>query len=204
MSAITALLISIAALLIAIALFTMSRQKAFMESYLQLFNDTLSEASLVRQDLEVMMENAVQVSETIIQDVDQSIQQWMTIREYEQGMNPQIVTMPADDVSSYHQAEAVYVEAAGIDASSNHTPPEGSTVFSLAEAGKASPAASSQSHQAQESFSLEDIKAAHPYIAVRTLYEQGYSIRDIAQLLERGQGEVELILNLTRKKAMPL
>ncbi len=43
MSAITAVLISIAALLIAIALFTMSRQKAFMESYLQLFNDTLSE-----------------------------------------------------------------------------------------------------------------------------------------------------------------
>lgn len=49
-------------------------------------------------------------------------------------------------------------------------------------------------------FSLEEIKNAHPYIAVRTLSEQGYQAKEIARILDRGQGEVNLILNLSRKK----
>lgn len=49
-------------------------------------------------------------------------------------------------------------------------------------------------------FSIDDLKNAHPYLAVHTLYEKGLSIRDIAKVLDRGQGEVNLILNLTRKK----
>ncbi|HHW61692.1 MAG TPA: hypothetical protein GX404_07290 [Syntrophomonadaceae bacterium] len=202
MSAITAVLISIAALLIAIALFTMSRQKAFMESYLQLFNDTLSEASLVRQDLEAMMENAVQVSETIIQDMDESIQQLMTLRE---GMNslPVAAVLEDDGQLSRHKGQADLPQAPSASISHNNTQPDQPTVYYLTEQEEAYPAANRLQHQAQESFSLEDIKAAHPYIAVRTLYEQGYSIRDIAQLLERGQGEVELILNLTRKQITP-
>lgn len=47
---------------------------------------------------------------------------------------------------------------------------------------------------------IDDLKLAHPYLAVRTLHEKGYSVREIAKLLERGQGEVNLILNLTKKK----
>lgn len=49
-------------------------------------------------------------------------------------------------------------------------------------------------------FSMDNLKNAHPYLAVHTLYEKGFSIRDIAKILDRGQGEVNLILNLTRKK----
>lgn len=56
------------------------------------------------------------------------------------------------------------------------------------------------SRERQKEFSLEEVKNAHPYIAVRTLYEQGYNSKDIARILNRGQGEVNLILNLTRKK----
>lgn len=51
-------------------------------------------------------------------------------------------------------------------------------------------------------FPLGEIKAAHPYLAVRSLHENGYSIKEIAQILERGQGEIELILNLTHKKTV--
>jgi transposase len=51
-------------------------------------------------------------------------------------------------------------------------------------------------------FSLDELRTAHPYLAVRSLHEKGYNIKEIAQLLERGQGEVELILNLTRKKSV--
>lgn len=49
-------------------------------------------------------------------------------------------------------------------------------------------------------FTIDDLKSAHPYLAVRTLYEKGFSVMDIAKMLDRGQGEVNLILNLTRKK----
>jgi len=49
-------------------------------------------------------------------------------------------------------------------------------------------------------FSLEELRNAHPYIAVRTLSEKGYSVRDIAKMLGRGQGEVSLIMNLSKKK----
>ncbi|MEN6348058.1 MAG: translation initiation factor IF-2 N-terminal domain-containing protein [Syntrophomonas sp.] len=49
-------------------------------------------------------------------------------------------------------------------------------------------------------FSADDLKSAHPYLAVRSLYERGWSVRQIAQLLDRGQGEVNLILSLTNKK----
>ncbi len=49
-------------------------------------------------------------------------------------------------------------------------------------------------------FSIDELKTAHPYIAVRTMYENGYSIRQIAQILDRGQGEISLILNLAKRK----
>lgn len=51
-----------------------------------------------------------------------------------------------------------------------------------------------------DDFTIEEICSAHPYIAVRTLHERGYAVWEIAKLLGRGQGEVNLILNLTRKK----
>jgi hypothetical protein len=47
---------------------------------------------------------------------------------------------------------------------------------------------------------VESLKEAHPYVAVKALHDKGYSVRAIAKLLERGQGEVSLILNLVNKK----
>lgn len=47
---------------------------------------------------------------------------------------------------------------------------------------------------------IESLREAHPYLAVKTLADKGYSIRAIAKLLNRGQGEVSLILNLLNKK----
>ncbi|MDD2510036.1 MAG: translation initiation factor IF-2 N-terminal domain-containing protein [Syntrophomonas sp.] len=53
-----------------------------------------------------------------------------------------------------------------------------------------------------DEFSLLELRTAHPYLAVRSLHEKGYSVKEIAQILERGQGEVSLILNLTQKKSV--
>lgn len=54
----------------------------------------------------------------------------------------------------------------------------------------------------QLGFSVGEMKAAHPYIAVKTLYDKGYTVREIAKLLDRGQGEISLILNIAKKKAV--
>lgn len=47
---------------------------------------------------------------------------------------------------------------------------------------------------------IASLKKAHPYMAVKALADKGYSIKEIAKLLDRGQGEVSLILNLVYKK----
>jgi len=51
-----------------------------------------------------------------------------------------------------------------------------------------------------EPMNIEALRDAHPYIAVRTLQEAGYSVCEMAQLLNRGQGEISLIINLINKK----
>lgn len=52
----------------------------------------------------------------------------------------------------------------------------------------------------ERQFSMDEIKQAHPYLAVRTLSEQGYDQKEIARILGRGQSEINLIMNLTRRK----
>lgn len=51
-----------------------------------------------------------------------------------------------------------------------------------------------------QQFSMNEIKQAHPYLAVRTLSEQGYDQKEIARILGRGQSEINLIMNLTKRK----
>ncbi|MEQ8173476.1 MAG: translation initiation factor IF-2 N-terminal domain-containing protein [Syntrophomonadaceae bacterium] len=51
-----------------------------------------------------------------------------------------------------------------------------------------------------QQFSMDEIKQAHPYLAVRTLSEQGYDQKEIARILGRGQSEINLIMNLTKRK----
>lgn len=46
----------------------------------------------------------------------------------------------------------------------------------------------------------QELKAAHPYIAVKALTEQGFSNKEIARILNRSQGEIGLIQNINKKK----
>ena len=49
-------------------------------------------------------------------------------------------------------------------------------------------------------FNQEELRQAHPYLVVPRLYRCGYDLEEIARILGRGQGEIELILNLYKKK----
>lgn len=55
-------------------------------------------------------------------------------------------------------------------------------------------------HTDYKPLDIEALQEAHPYIAVRTLQEAGYSVCEMAQFLNRGQGEINLIINLINKK----
>lgn len=52
-----------------------------------------------------------------------------------------------------------------------------------------------------EASFIAGLQSAQPYMAVRSLYEKGYPVWQIAKILGRGQGEVNLILNLSNKRA---
>lgn len=49
-------------------------------------------------------------------------------------------------------------------------------------------------------FTIEELRRAHPYLVVPRLYERGLSVEEIAEILERGKGEVNLILDIYRKR----
>jgi hypothetical protein len=49
-------------------------------------------------------------------------------------------------------------------------------------------------------FTIEDLRRAHPSIVVPRLWNDGYSIPEIAELLDRGQGEVRLILDIQKRR----
>ena len=49
-------------------------------------------------------------------------------------------------------------------------------------------------------FTIEDLRRAHPSIVVPRLWNDGYSIPEIAELLNRGQGEVRLILDIQKRR----
>jgi len=49
-------------------------------------------------------------------------------------------------------------------------------------------------------FTIEELRRAHPSIVVPRLWNEGYTIPEIAEILNRGQGEVGLILNLQKRR----
>lgn len=49
-------------------------------------------------------------------------------------------------------------------------------------------------------YKIEELRRAHPSIVVPRLYNDGYSIPEIAELLDRGQGEVRLILDIQKRR----
>lgn len=301
----------------ALAIYSVSRQKNFMETYSQELTETLNEAMNVRIELEAIMENAVQITQTFADQFEEKLKQAplpisessIEVRAAELSFSPDdiIITSTPDPF-----AQTLITEEMKIEASPDNEPvmqqgpaeeikteapippvnpelrPKKTRIHQLAKELQMSnqalidivrnlgievynhmnalderqvslvlntvkngcllepeqakpevPAASTQvevhpvawssfpaAEHAQATiqeaeiksetipnpaasaqpvlglgFTIEELRNAHPYIAVKTLYENGYPIRDIAKLLDRGQGEVSLILNLSKKKA---
>lgn len=291
----------------ALAIYSVSRQKNFMETYSQELTETLNEAMNVRIELEAIMENAVQITQTFADQFEEKLKQAplpigessIEVRAAELSFSPDdiIITSTPNSFAQTLITEEIKIEASPGDETKAEAPipsagselrPKKTRIYLLAkelqmsnqalidivrnlgievhnhmnalderqvslvtntvrtgclvepeqtkpEAPASStqvevhpvtwssfPAADAAEANSQEAaikseiitnpaqsvqpvlglgFTIEELRNAHPYIAVKTLYENGYPIRDIAKLLDRGQGEVSLILNLSKKKA---
>ncbi|MEA1960036.1 MAG: translation initiation factor IF-2 N-terminal domain-containing protein [Bacillota bacterium] len=241
---ISTLLVSIVAILIAISIYSMTRYKSFMNSYLKSFNETISEAAVVKDDLEELMGQTVQISENIVNEIcvqvdekhDQHnrnetslprcartkktvhINENDKMRIYELARSMDIPTkellflvrdlgIPASNHMNnldQNQIKQIKQRIFSGEQSTAHT--KDVSTYSCVESSRSFQGEiddnQTENMSAKQSIRLDEIKASHPYMAVRVLYEEGYSIREIAQILERGQGEINLILNLADKKKL--
>lgn len=235
-----AIVFSLLCLLVAV------RQKLHVNAYKDELGIILQEASAVKEELESIMNNTVELSRNVTDDIDCRLQEYRDFSVLHSVSAPvestQIQKTPESDMQPSHPSRElpaepsrrrVYEVARDMNISSrellerlrsngiqvkNHLsliepdalsgcrtdppPPDCHDVKDMRPLLAAAPDPVPGAAQAGESedFSLEELLRAHPYIAVRTLYERGYQVWEIAKILGRGQGEVNLILNITRKK----
>lgn len=302
----------------ALAIYSVSRQKNFMENYSQELTETLNEAMNVRIELEAIMENAVQISQTFVDQFEEKVsrrtpepvhESSIEIRAAELSFSPDdiIITSTPKSFTQALKIEEIKIEETKTEETAaqevkaqevkaevfsspaiNDIRPKKTRIYVLAKELQMSnqalidiirnlgievhnhmnalderqvalvmntvsngylgkperetsevssstskievhpvtwssfPAADNAGAPDKEAtipaetipapmqaaqpvlglgFTIEELRNAHPYIAVKTLYDNGYPIRDIAKMLDRGQGEVSLILNLSKKKA---
>ncbi|WP_054694358.1 translation initiation factor IF-2 N-terminal domain-containing protein [Syntrophomonas palmitatica] len=219
----------------------MAYKKNIWEQFFQEFRSTIDEAHLVKEDLDKLMEKSLEVSMTVVDRIDNSINElssWQEKAHEAQNLVQQQVKAQnavIDKIEDNKEQPVVFsgkirvyelarelnmnsrmlikhINALGFNISNPLNGLDADTVTAIrkglqnlsADSGTEGkliplPGRQNETHDANNN-DTDDLRGAHPYIAVRTLFEQGYAIRDIAKMLGRGQGEVSLILNLINKK----
>lgn len=144
-------LIVMAVVLLGTALYSINSRQKFDEEFSKDIKNLMDEANLIRKDLEAVLENAVLVSDSMIANLDNRLDQIENL----------------------------------------DLPPQSKVVRKVSQA---------KSQIASPNMKMDELRRAHPYIAVPRLYNEGYSIAEIAEILEKGQGEIKLILDVNRKR----
>jgi hypothetical protein len=143
-----------AVILIATAVYSIHNRHKVTEDFTIEMKDLIQEATVLKKDLEAMMENTMLVSDEMIKSLDMRLDQLENLT-VSQGRG--VVTRNPQSIS---------------ERPSKKTLP----------------------------FTIEDLRRAHPSIIVPRLWNDGYSIPEIAELLDRGQGEVRLILDIQERR----
>lgn len=181
-----------------------------LESYSREFIEIINEAEQLKHDLNIMMENVVDLSRSLVDEIDAKVNDSLIIEDE---------VLQDDDINEnklrvYELAQELEMDSGqllailtglGFDYNSHMNTLDDNTVQIIKsflnankkEDGELSFIKSVEDND--EAIQIQQIKNAHPYIAVRVLHEKGYGIKEIAKILERGQGEVSLILNLSKK-----
>ena len=188
---------------------------------------TLTQAQLVKDDLNIILEKSYNLSREIIDGIDEKItsqelfastsslpqaktntdKSTKKIRLYELadqlGINSKELIGKLQ-AKGYNYSSPLNTLDADVAAVIMHKFKKGLYDNMLNQVNSVPPKESEPDRFAdveQETGTLKErLKKVHPYLAVKTLADKGYSIKEIAQLLDRGQGEISLILNLLNKK----
>lgn len=146
----------------------------------------ICEAKMVSQDMEAILNSVVETSCTLISDMDNRIQEVRNLPPiYSADKAPQY----ADPIAQFYRDLLMKDHPAETDSSP--------------QPAKDSPAPTTDDLPMTALLDDHDYQAyrhMHPTLAVHQLYQRGQSIKQIAQILQRGQGEIQLILNLASKR----
>lgn len=242
-------------ILISAALFSIIRQKTRVKKSSDELSSTVRQAEAVRKDLIQLMEDALYLSNNLIDDIDNKItgmnkldkpepididygsyqdhkeqtevqselkdngvhinpesDENSQVRVYEIAKNlnitSKVLIMALGNLGwnvnsqmstlTQEQVDAIKRQFKSVDFNAE----EGMSEYgeSINKVNDAIPELNQDCSEAEFASLINNLKSAHPYLAVKSLYERGFSVREIAQLLDRGQGEIELIINLSRKQ----
>lgn len=145
----------------------------------------ICEARMVSQDMEAMLNSAVDLSRTVIDDFDTRIKEAQSLPAL---CIPTAAPPHPDPIAQFYHD---LLQEADPD-----VPCQLEEETPAPEEGSAAGTAMLDDHDYQA------YRQMHPTLAVHQLYQRGLGVKQISQILQRGQGEIHLILNLARKKKM--
>lgn len=176
-------------------------RKGLVDEYTRDLRGLLVQAREVRDDLNQFMEKSWELSEQIVSRLEQSA----TITA--DSSLPNAINEPGDSAAPAEDDILAEVSIENGDLSYVETMVQESTLSApeteaavIAEAASESNLESDPAAGEEEEPDQETLQSMHPYLAVKTLRDRGYGVKEIAVTLNRGQGEVALILNLLEKK----
>ncbi|MGE5416625.1 MAG: DUF6115 domain-containing protein [Acidobacteriota bacterium] len=177
---VSAWLIIMALILVATAVYSAKSRDRIVREISDEMKTLMDDAKVIRQDLEACIQNAVMVSDGMIDKIDMRLQRLETIQTTAEIAIPAGIETPKRKRGRPKRQTDQIIEKKAIE----------KPVKKKAEKQETS----------EVPFYLEDIRRAHPYIIVPRLHNEGYTIPQIAELLDKGQGEIKLILDVQKRR----
>lgn len=169
-------LLIVATMILGLTLLIIYRQNRFLESYRDELAQIINESQAVKEELQSLMLQVVQLSDSMVAGLEQQVPKGSAHLEIAAARQTQ-------------ELRHEMVETNDIRLALHQIIP---------------PASHGQADQAVTSLENNNTDSGGEiptvYEQVSTLYGEGHSITEIARIMNRGKGEINLILNLNRKR----
>jgi len=157
----------------------------------------IEQAEKVKKDLDDLMQSSLELSQSLVQDLESNLE-----RQYKLANEAMIAEAQSfPPTTAYNANRELRNEAAnqrGLNWRKVLSAYAEDITDSISRAD--TPDDNKRIKRDTPPDDFLSLQTIHPYIAVKTLLERGYSAKQIAQELNRGQGEINLIINLLNKK----
>ncbi|NLJ72585.1 MAG: helix-turn-helix domain-containing protein [Syntrophomonadaceae bacterium] len=209
MFSIVELLIAITILLIGLVIYSVFTQKNSIDSFSSEFIEVIEEANYLRDELKLLMENAIEISGVIVDGVDKRIsidnsdslaKNKLVLDELslqnlakQYGLTTeQVDSLLKDLENNYTNTTTDILKIEFENTDTNFINPEDNVFYPKSNKNNFLTVVNETNN--------DSFWADKEYITAEIidLHNQGYSIKEIAKLLNKGQGEISLLLNLSK------